>query len=41
MIPVRSAEKIDFIRRFALAMSAGRELNMELAITNLMKQLKT
>lgn len=33
-------EEIDFIRRFAPAMSAGRELSMELMILNMMKQLK-
>jgi glutaconate CoA-transferase, subunit B len=33
-------EEIDFIRCFAPGMSAGRELSMELTITNLMKQLK-
>jgi glutaconate CoA-transferase, subunit B len=33
-------DEIDFIRRFAPAMSAGRELAMELTIKNLMKQLK-
>jgi len=33
-------EEIDFIRRFAPAMSAGRELSMELMILNMLKQLK-
>jgi glutaconate CoA-transferase, subunit B len=33
-------DEIDFIRCFAPAMSAGRELAMELTIKNLMKQLK-
>jgi glutaconate CoA-transferase, subunit B len=33
-------DEIDFIRRFAPAISAGRELAMELTITNLMKHHK-
>jgi glutaconate CoA-transferase, subunit B len=33
-------EEIDFIRCFAPGMSAGRELSLELTITNMMKQLK-
>jgi len=33
--------EIDFIRRFAPAMSAGRELSMELMILNMLKQFKT
>lgn len=39
--PHPTDEEIDFIRCFAPAMSAGRELAMELTITNLMKQLKS
>jgi glutaconate CoA-transferase subunit B len=38
--PHPTDEEIDFIRRFAPAMSAGRELAMELMIANLMKQSK-
>lgn len=38
--PHPTDEEIDFIRRFAPAMSAGRELAMELTIGNLMKKLK-
>ncbi|MCX7982905.1 MAG: hypothetical protein N2572_08360, partial [Syntrophales bacterium] len=38
--PPPSDEEIDFIRRFAPAMSAGRELAMELTIANLMKRTK-
>jgi len=38
--PHPTDEEIDFIRCFAPAMSAGRELNMELMIANLMKQSK-
>jgi glutaconate CoA-transferase, subunit B len=34
-------EEIDFIRRFAPAMSAGRELALELTILSLMKQIKS
>lgn len=39
--PHPTDEEIDFIRNFAPSMSAGRELNLELMITNMMKQLKT
>jgi len=38
--PHPTDEEIDFIRRFAPGMSAGRELAMELTIVNLMKKLK-
>jgi len=38
--PPPSEEEIDFMRRFAPTMSAGRELAMELTITNMMKRLK-
>jgi glutaconate CoA-transferase subunit B len=38
--PHPTDEEIDFIRRFAPAQSAGRELSMELTIVNLMKKLK-
>jgi len=38
--PHPTDEEIDFIRHFAPAMSAGRELAMELTIANLMKQVK-
>jgi glutaconate CoA-transferase subunit B len=38
--PRPTDEEIDFIRRFAPAQSAGRELSMELTIVNLMKKLK-
>jgi glutaconate CoA-transferase subunit B len=38
--PPPTDEEIDFIRRFAPAMSAGRELAMELMVTNLMKRMK-
>ncbi len=38
--PHPTDEEIDFIRRFSPAASAGRELAMELMITNLMKQSK-
>lgn len=38
--PPPSDEEIDFIRRFAPTMSAGRELAQELMITNLMKRAK-
>lgn len=38
--PPPTDEEIDFIRRFAPAMSAGRELAMELTIANLMKRAK-
>ena len=38
--PRPTDEEIDFIRCFAPAMSAGRELAMELTIANLMKQIK-
>jgi len=34
-------EEIDFIRNFAPAMSAGRELSMELTLINMFKQLKS
>jgi glutaconate CoA-transferase subunit B len=39
--PRPTDEEIDFIRRFAPAQSAGRELSMELTIVNLMKKLKS
>jgi glutaconate CoA-transferase, subunit B len=39
--PHPTDEEIDFIRCFAPRMSAGRELDLELTITNMMKQLKT
>jgi glutaconate CoA-transferase subunit B len=39
--PHPTNDEIDFIRCFAPAMSAGRELALELTITNMMKQLKT
>ena len=39
--PHPTDEEIDFIRCFAPAQSAGRELALELTITNMMKQLKT
>jgi glutaconate CoA-transferase subunit B len=39
--PHPTDEEIDFIRCFAPAMSAGRELAMELTMANLMKQLKS
>ena len=38
--PRPTDEEIDFIRCFAPAMSAGRELSMELTIVNMMKMLK-
>ncbi|MCK7514240.1 MAG: hypothetical protein MZV70_66410 [Desulfobacterales bacterium] len=38
--PHPTNEEIDFIRCFAPAMSAGRELSMELTIVNMMKMLK-
>ena len=38
--PHPTDEEIDFIRQFAPTMSAGRELTMELTITNMMKMLK-
>ena len=38
--PHPTDEEIDFIRCFAPAMSAGRELSMELTIVNMMKMLK-
>ncbi|MDD5168852.1 MAG: glutaconate CoA-transferase [Syntrophales bacterium] len=38
--PHPTDEEIDFLRRFAPAMSAGRELAMELTIENLMRKLK-
>ncbi len=38
--PHPTDEEIDFIRSFAPQMSAGRELSMELMISNMMKQLK-
>ena len=39
--PHPTDEEIDFIRRFAPAMSAGRELSMELTLVNMFKQLKS
>lgn len=39
--PHPTDEEIDFIRRFAPGMSAGRELSMELTLTNMFKQLKS
>ena len=39
--PHPTDEEIDFIRCFAPAQSAGRELAMEITIVNLMKQMKT
>jgi glutaconate CoA-transferase subunit B len=38
--PHPTDEEIDFIRRFAPAMSAGRELALELTITNMMSKAK-
>ena len=38
--PHPTDDEIDFIRRFAPGMSAGRELAMELTIVNMMKMLK-
>lgn len=38
--PPPTEEEIDFMRRFAPTMSAGRELAMELTITNMMKRMK-
>jgi len=38
--PRPTDEEIDFIRCFSPAASAGRELNMELVITNLFRQLQ-
>lgn len=39
--PQPSDEEIDFIRRFAPGMSAGRELALELTLANMMKKTKT
>jgi len=39
--PRPSDEEIDFIRRFAPAMSAGRELTLELTLANMMRKMKT
>ena len=39
--PHPTDEEINFIRRFAPAQSAGRELALELTLVNLMKKLKT
>ncbi len=38
--PHPTDEEIDFIRKFAPAQSAGRELSMELTILNMMKRMK-